>query len=278
MSHEPAGLVDLVPTICGLIGIAPPSTHLDGADLSEILIGKSTQLSRQQPLFWCLPLAGPAIALREGRYGMVAHRVGEVRKDHAAIRTIRQEIETLLKDKGILEFETRGSTLDQQIFEGFADADAEKLRGQFIRLNQFHESWIPSLKQSKFTRFELYDLAADPSQTTELSLQRPLVFARLKNRLLKLASGALDDAIDWSTSDLAMHPNPESTPRVHRLESTYRSPFDAFLYVNRIPSSPESDETPDDLAGRILGRLANQEGRVLVKLPARNGWPNLPRI
>lgn len=30
---------------------------------------------------------------------------------------------------------------------------------------------------------------------------------------------------------------------------------------------PEDDETQDDLAGRILGRLANQEGRVLVKLP-----------
>ena len=30
---------------------------------------------------------------------------------------------------------------------------------------------------------------------------------------------------------------------------------------------PEAEETADDLAGRILGRLANQEGRVLVKLP-----------
>ena len=51
------------------------------------------------------------------------------------------------------------------------------------------------------------------------------------------------------------------------LQSKQRSPFDAFVYVNRIPLSPESDETQEDLAGRILGRLANQEGRVLVKLP-----------
>ena len=51
------------------------------------------------------------------------------------------------------------------------------------------------------------------------------------------------------------------------LQSKQRSPFDAFVYVNRIPMAPESDETQEDLAGRILGRLANQEGRVLVKLP-----------
>ena len=58
-----------------------------------------------------------------------------------------------------------------------------------------------------------------------------------------------------------------SNKRVHRLESSFRSPFDAFLYVNRIPSKLESDETHDDLAGRVLGRLANQEGRILIKLP-----------
>jgi mono/diheme cytochrome c family protein len=38
--------------------------------------------------------------------------------------------------------------------------------------------------------------------------------------------------------------------------------------VNRIPEQAEKEESPQDFAGRILGRLANQEGRVLVKLPA----------
>ena len=55
--------------------------------------------------------------------------------------------------------------------------------------------------------------------------------------------------------------------KIHRLETTKRSRFDAFAYLNRIPLEREIDETPDDLSGRILGRLANQEGRVLVKLP-----------
>ena len=55
--------------------------------------------------------------------------------------------------------------------------------------------------------------------------------------------------------------------RVHRLESSRRSIFDAFVYVNRIPVVAEDGETADDLSGRIFGRLANQEGRVLIKLP-----------
>ena len=59
----------------------------------------------------------------------------------------------------------------------------------------------------------------------------------------------------------------EEKTKIHRLSSTRRSVFDAFTYVNRIPQSPEKEESAIDLAGRIFGRLANQEGRVLLKLP-----------
>ena len=61
---------------------------------------------------------------------------------------------------------------------------------------------------------------------------------------------------------------PETKPRVHRLVSARRAIYDAFVYVNRIPEKPEEGETAEDIAGRIFGRLANQEGRVLLKLPA----------
>ncbi len=46
-----------------------------------------------------------------------------------------------------------------------------------------------------------------------------------------------------------------------------KTTFDAFAYVNRIPTFPGKDESQDSLAQRILSRLANQEGRILVKLP-----------
>lgn len=59
----------------------------------------------------------------------------------------------------------------------------------------------------------------------------------------------------------------EARTQIHRLSSTQRATYDAFVYVNRIPEKPRPDESAVDLAGRILGRLANQEGRILVKLP-----------
>ena len=59
----------------------------------------------------------------------------------------------------------------------------------------------------------------------------------------------------------------EEKTRIHRLATTRRSVFDAFSYLNRLPDKPYEDETPDDFAGRIFGRLANQEGRILLKCP-----------
>ncbi|MCH7990004.1 MAG: c-type cytochrome [Planctomycetes bacterium] len=63
----------------------------------------------------------------------------------------------------------------------------------------------------------------------------------------------------------------EEKTRIHRLATTKRSTFDAFSYINRIPEKRYDEETAEDFAGRIFGRLANQEGRVLVKAPASMG-------
>lgn len=59
----------------------------------------------------------------------------------------------------------------------------------------------------------------------------------------------------------------EKKTHIHRLESTKRTIYDAFTYVNRIPEAPDAAETPLQLSGRLFGRLSNQEGRMLLKLP-----------
>lgn len=274
VAEEPAGHVDLLPTICGITGIDLPPVHLDGADLSPLLVRdlngnrspkQTTSFNRAQPLLWYLPLSGPTVAIRDGRFNMVAYRDGRIPKDYAAIAEIKSRIEVLLREKGIFDEETRGSTFEKQLFEGFGDSDAERLRGQFIRLNQFHESWIPGLKQAQFTRFELYDLNTDPEQKTNIAIREPLVHAKMRSQLLKLAKSASDEAFDWSSSKLA--PSREPTTLVHRFASDYLSPFDAFVYMNRIPIEPEALEDQAGLASRIESRLANQEGRVQIKLP-----------
>ena len=59
----------------------------------------------------------------------------------------------------------------------------------------------------------------------------------------------------------------EEQTKIHRFANTKRAVYDAFTYVNRIPEEVGEGESPIDLAGRIFGRLGNQEGRVLLKLP-----------
>ena len=111
---------------------------------------------------------------------------------------LRRQIKETLRKNGTLEHEIRGSTLDKQIFEGFKDKEAEKLRGQYIRLNMFNESWIPAIKTGTYGRFELFDLTADPSQKADVSKQHPEVFARLKQQLLEVNASVMADAPDWS--------------------------------------------------------------------------------
>ena len=67
---------------------------------------------------------------------------------------LRKQIEQVLRRNGTLEVEIRGSTLDKQMFEGFKDKEAEQLRGQFILLNMFSESWIPAIKSGTYGRYE----------------------------------------------------------------------------------------------------------------------------
>jgi hypothetical protein len=49
--------------------------------------------------------------------------------------------------------------------------------------------------------------------------------------------------------------------------SAKRSEYDALTWINRMPEKLGEGETPLQLAGRVLGRLASHESRNLVKLP-----------
>ncbi len=72
VSEEPAGLVDLLPTVCGLLDLEKPSgVHLDGSDLSRLLTGEGGFV-RAQPLFWHLQKSRPIVAMRDGDYSIVA--------------------------------------------------------------------------------------------------------------------------------------------------------------------------------------------------------------
>lgn len=69
---EPAGLVDVLPTICGLLGLKKPSVHHDGADLTPILTKSPDAFVRHQPLWWHLQKSRPIVAMRDGDWSIVA--------------------------------------------------------------------------------------------------------------------------------------------------------------------------------------------------------------
>ena len=59
----------------------------------------------------------------------------------------------------------------------------------------------------------------------------------------------------------------EQKTKIHRLDTKERAPYDAFIYLNRIPAKVDEGEEILDFTARIYSRLANQEGRILIKLP-----------
>ena len=276
IESTPAGAIDVLPTICGLVGIdQPKKVQLDGTDLSPLLKTDAHPLERQQPLTWHSPTSQPVLAIRDGNHSLVGWRDKEYPKDKAAIEDVMNRMKLILEKHHGREL-TREELWHKCYNSPLKSPDWNKLRSKFVTLNTFQEAWIPMIKAGSggITRFELYDLSVDPGQTKNLAKQFPDIAKRLQHAALAIHADVLAEAPPWGPQ-----PNPENLPptakkaptekqmQIHRLETKKRSRFDAFAYLNRIPLERETDETPDDLSGRILGRLANQEGRVLVKLP-----------
>ncbi len=203
VENEPAGMVDLLPTICGLAGIAKPrevylprNVHLDGSDLTPLLTGSSDEFTRHQPLFFMLPTSNPTATVREGKFACVAYRDYELPKDMKSMRGLMNQVEAILKteDSPVL----RDGNLWSKMFNSkFANREAERLRVEFLRLNRFQESWIPTIKSGGYQRFELYDLDADLGQQTDISKDHPDVAARLKQQLLEIHASVMADGPDW---------------------------------------------------------------------------------
>ncbi|MGY8643905.1 MAG: sulfatase-like hydrolase/transferase [Verrucomicrobiales bacterium] len=194
--NYPAGQIDILPTVCGLLEIDPPEeVHLDGADLSPILLGKSEVIERDQPLAWILPLSGPSLALRQGNWSLIGYRAAEFPRDREAMADLRNQMMTVLQKNGSADPEAE---VKANLHEGFDIQEAERLRGAYIRLNQFQETWIPAIKAMTYERFELYDLSQDRAQKQNVAAKHPKVFERLKKQLMEITRDVMNEGPDWS--------------------------------------------------------------------------------
>lgn len=84
VEKTPAGLVDVLPTVCSLLGIAPPEgVHLDGSDISPLLKPDAGRaFTRHQPLFWHLQKSRPIVAMRDGPWSLTADPDYELSSDN----------------------------------------------------------------------------------------------------------------------------------------------------------------------------------------------------
>ena len=73
----------------------------------------------------------------------------------------------------------------------------ERIRGKYVLLSMFQESWIPAIKKGSYQRFELFDLEKDPSQKRNIAKIEPETFERLRTNLLELRASVMRDAPDW---------------------------------------------------------------------------------
>jgi arylsulfatase A len=72
--EEPAGLVDLMATICDFVGYKmPDEIHLDGSSLQSLLTGAPKNFKRLQPFFWHFAESKQIVGIRDGSYSLLAY-------------------------------------------------------------------------------------------------------------------------------------------------------------------------------------------------------------
>jgi arylsulfatase A len=196
VEDEPAGAVDLLPTLCGLIGIDKPAgVHLDGSDLAPLLT-QSGNFTRYQPLFW---MSESNMVMRVGDHTLFASSTAKSPIDFKAANRLTEQIKEALGDD--LEEVLGGMELRSRLFNGKLDhPEAERLRNQLRDMFYFQESWIPELKQGELRGVQLYDLSNDLGQQNNIAKQRPQLAARLKEQAATIHRSVMADAPEWPSA------------------------------------------------------------------------------
>ncbi|MEM7395267.1 MAG: sulfatase-like hydrolase/transferase, partial [Verrucomicrobiota bacterium] len=194
VEDEPAGAVDLLPTLCGLIGIdKPKAVHLDGSDLTPLLTGVGN-FERHQPLFWMSE--GPMV-MRVGDHTLFASVTAKSPIDFKAADRLMEQIKEILGDD--LENVLDGMDLRSRLFNNgrLAHPEAERLRNQLRDLYYFDEAWIPELKKSGIGHVQLYDLSKDLGQQNDIAKERPELVARMKKQAAAIHRSVMAEAPEW---------------------------------------------------------------------------------
>lgn len=133
----PAGLTDILPTVCGLLNLEKPKgVHLDGSDLSPLLKGERDKFQRHQPLFWHLQKARPIVAMRDGDYSLVAMPDFEISESNM----FQEEWIPTIKSGGYKEYQLFNLKDDPSQEKNLATAKPELLENLKKKLLEINAS------------------------------------------------------------------------------------------------------------------------------------------
>ena len=133
---EPAGLVDILPTLCGLLNLEVPKDRMiDGSDLSTLLQGEANKFRRHQPLFWHLQKSRPIVAMRDGDFSLVANPDYEIPQSNM----FQESWIPIIKTGGYKDFQLFDLSKDPGQIENIASENPEllnKLKAKLLKMNQ----------------------------------------------------------------------------------------------------------------------------------------------
>ena len=136
VEKQPAGLVDILPTLCGLLKLEVPQDRMiDGSDLSPMLKGKTGSFKRHQPMFWHLQKSRPIVAMRDGDFSLVANPDYEI----PTTNMFQERWIPKVKDGGYKDFQLFDLSKDPGQTQNIASENPEllkKLKAKLLEINQ----------------------------------------------------------------------------------------------------------------------------------------------
>ena len=137
VDNHPAGLVDLLPTLCGLLNLEVPQDRMiDGSDLSPLLKGKPDSFKRHQPMFWHLQKSRPIVAMRDGDFSLVANPDYEI----STSNMFQEHWIPRVKDGGYKDFQLFDLSKDPGQKQNIASEYPELLKNLKSKLLQINQS------------------------------------------------------------------------------------------------------------------------------------------
>lgn len=120
--NDPVAGIDLLPTLCDIVGAELPKKHIDGVSIRPILEGKTVK--RTAPILSFFYRTNPAASMRLGDYVLIAHSDDEARKKSHGMGA---EDMPLIKSTKLVSFELYNIKDDLEQKKDLVASHPEKL-------------------------------------------------------------------------------------------------------------------------------------------------------